>query len=59
MATRKTAKPKAAAAEPVKCGPCDGTGETSRTVRVGRKHRPAGQQVGICLACFGSGQATD
>ncbi|MEV7340581.1 hypothetical protein [Streptomyces sp. NPDC093544] len=57
MAARKpTAHP---APEPVKCRPCDGTGEVSRTVRVGRKQRVVGQQAGICLACLGSGEATD
>jgi len=45
--------------EPPKCGPCDGTGEVAITVRVGRKRRPAGQQSGICLACFGTGHAPD
>jgi DnaJ-class molecular chaperone len=49
---RRTAKP-----EPVKCPTCKGTGEVSRTVRVGRRQRPVGQQTGLCLACLGSGQA--
>ncbi|WP_169801926.1 hypothetical protein [Streptomyces phaeochromogenes] len=48
---RKTAKP---SAKP--CSPCGGTGEVSRTVRVGRKQRPVGQQTGICLNCLGSGE---
>lgn len=51
---RTTAKPEP---EPVKCAPCGGTGEVSRTVRVGRKQRVVGQQTGMCLACFGSGEA--
>ncbi|MGW0761949.1 hypothetical protein ACWD1Y_36680 [Streptomyces sp. NPDC002814] len=60
MAARKTTKPsKAAASKPAKCGPCHGTGEVARTVRVGRKQRVVGQQSGICLACFGTGEATD
>jgi DnaJ-class molecular chaperone len=60
MAARKSAKPsKAAASEPAKCGPCNGTGEVPRAVRVGRKQRVVGQQTGICLACFGTGNATD
>ncbi|CAM5307168.1 hypothetical protein SCHAM137S_01345 [Streptomyces chartreusis] len=45
--------------EPTECSTCKGTGEVSRTVHVGRKRRPAGQQTGICLACLGSGKATD
>ncbi|MFF4062402.1 hypothetical protein ACFYZ8_00075 [Streptomyces sp. NPDC001668] len=45
--------------QPVKCPTCNGTGEVSRTVRVGRRQRPVGQQTGLCLACLGSGEATD
>ncbi|MET7886208.1 MULTISPECIES: hypothetical protein [Streptomyces] len=56
MATKKTPRP---APVPPKCGPCNGTGEVARTVRVGRKRRTVGQQAGICLACFGTGEATD
>ncbi|MEV4035445.1 hypothetical protein [Streptomyces umbrinus] len=48
---RKTAKP---SAKP--CSPCGGTGEVSRTVRVGRKQRPVGQQTGLCLNCLGAGE---
>ncbi|MFK4103642.1 hypothetical protein ACI2L1_26890 [Streptomyces sp. NPDC019531] len=48
---RKTSKPKTRP-----CEPCKGTGEVSRTVRVGRKQRVAGQQTGICLGCLGSGE---
>ncbi|MET8075530.1 hypothetical protein [Streptomyces sp. NPDC005303] len=51
---RRTAKP---LPEPVKCPTCKGSGEVSRTVRVGRKQRPVGQQTGLCLACLGSGEA--
>ncbi|WP_330282940.1 hypothetical protein [Streptomyces sp. NBC_00588] len=51
---RKTAKPKT-----TPCEPCKGTGEVSRTVRVGRKQRAVGAQTGICLSCLGSGEATD
>jgi DnaJ-class molecular chaperone len=43
--------------DPAPCGTCKGTGEVSRTVRVGRKHRAVGQQTGLCLACLGSGEA--
>ncbi|WP_151482553.1 hypothetical protein [Streptomyces albicerus] len=60
MAARKTtARRKATVPEPVKCEPCNGTGEVARTVRVGRKQRVVGQQSGICLACFGTGEAAD
>ncbi|MDH6452888.1 MULTISPECIES: hypothetical protein [unclassified Streptomyces] len=51
---RKTAAPKP---EPAPCRTCKGSGEVSRTVRVGRKQRPVGQQTGLCLACLGSGEA--
>ncbi|MFJ7969193.1 hypothetical protein [Streptomyces sp. NPDC096324] len=57
MATKKT-PPRLAPAPPM-CGPCNGTGEVARPVRVGRKRRPVGEQAGICLACFGTGEATD
>ena len=56
MAARKTTTRNPA---PKPCDPCKGTGEVSRTVRVGRKRRDVGQQTGICLACFGTGEATD
>ncbi|MGW6011445.1 hypothetical protein [Streptomyces sp. NPDC055210] len=49
---RKTVKP---SVEP--CSSCGGTGEVSRTVRVGRKQRVVGQQTGLCLNCLGSGEA--
>ncbi|MGW7612290.1 hypothetical protein ACWGKW_34555 [Streptomyces sp. NPDC054766] len=57
MATKKT--PQRPSPVPPKCGPCNGTGEVARTIRVGRKRRTVGQQAGICLACFGTGEATD
>ncbi|MEW2571362.1 hypothetical protein [Streptomyces sp. NPDC047070] len=53
-----TASKTAAPAEPAKCPTCKGSGEVSRTVRVGRKQRVAGQQTGICLNCLGSGEAS-
>ncbi|MGW6259716.1 hypothetical protein [Streptomyces sp. NPDC055085] len=56
--TTKKRTPSTALASP-KCGPCKGTGEVARTVYVGRKRRPVGQQAGICLACFGTGTSTD
>ncbi|MBQ1088234.1 hypothetical protein [Streptomyces sp. B93] len=40
------------------CPVCKGTGEVSRTVRVGRKRRTVGAQTGLCLNCLGSGQIT-
>ncbi|MEU1569003.1 hypothetical protein ABZ504_53585 [Streptomyces mirabilis] len=58
MATKKTPPRPASAPVPPKCGPCDGTGEVPVTVHVGRKRRAVGQQAGICLACFGTGEAT-
>ncbi|MFD8652148.1 hypothetical protein [Streptomyces mirabilis] len=60
MATKKTLPRPAptAAPAPPKCGPCDGTGEVATTVHVGRKRRAVGKQAGICLACFGTGEAT-
>ncbi|MCW1095207.1 hypothetical protein OJ963_14830 [Streptomyces sp. RS2] len=51
MTARKTARPTT-----VPCPPCNGTGEVSRPVRVGRKRRTVGQQTGMCLNCFGSGE---
>lgn len=60
MATKKAPSRPALAAVPAppKCGPCNGTGEVPQAVRVGRKRRVAGHQAGICLACFGTGEAT-
>ncbi|MFJ7337897.1 hypothetical protein ACIQUU_32200 [Streptomyces sp. NPDC101116] len=52
MATTKTTTP-----QPAKCPTCKGSGEVSRTVRVGRKRRTVGRQTGLCLTCLGSGQA--
>ncbi|MFI1723340.1 hypothetical protein [Streptomyces sp. NPDC020489] len=51
---RKTTAPKPG---PAPCGTCEGTGEVSRTVRVGRSQRVVGKQTGLCLACLGSGEA--
>ncbi|MFF1438575.1 hypothetical protein [Streptomyces sp. NPDC058295] len=53
MVARKTTAP-----EPPKCPVCLGSGEVSRTVHVGRKRRPVGQQTGLCLNCLGSGEAS-
>lgn len=57
VATRKTPAPAAAEPEPAKCPTCKGSGEVSRTVRVGRKRRTVGRQTGLCLTCLGSGEA--
>nr|WP_093696328.1 hypothetical protein [Streptomyces sp. 2231.1] len=59
MATKKRTPCPAPAPAVPKCGPCNGTGEVARPVHVGRRRRPVGEQAGICLACFGSGEATD
>jgi DnaJ-class molecular chaperone len=60
MATRKPAarpaKP-ATPAGPAPCPVCKGTGQVAVPVRVGRRHRVAGQQEGMCLSCFGNGTA--
>lgn len=40
---------------PSSCSVCDGTGEVSRTVRVGRRRRVVGEQTGMCLTCLGTG----
>ena len=54
---RKPAAPKSPPpVESVECKPCKGTGEVSRPVHVGRKRRPAGQQTGMCLRCWGAGE---
>lgn len=60
-----TKKPPAPRRRPVKpkptpppCGACDGTGETTTTVRVGRKRRAIGAtQTALCPDCFGTGTA--
>ncbi|KOU30888.1 hypothetical protein ADK52_03840 [Streptomyces sp. WM6372] len=50
---RRSPKP---APVPPSCGTCDGTGETTTAVRVGRKHREIGAtQTGLCLSCLGTG----
>ncbi|MFD8393507.1 hypothetical protein ACFV2N_30930 [Streptomyces sp. NPDC059680] len=57
MAARKTSAAVTAEPEPAKCSTCHGSGEVSRTVRVGRKRRAVGEQAGLCLNCLGSGDA--
>ncbi|MFE2327329.1 hypothetical protein ACFXD5_25985 [Streptomyces sp. NPDC059385] len=43
-----------------KCPDCDGEGETTETVQVGSRKRrdTADRQAALCLACFGSGEAS-
>ncbi|MEV5491876.1 hypothetical protein AB0L47_28525 [Streptomyces bobili] len=53
MATKKKTPAPAAP----KCSVCQGSGEVSRTVHVGRKRRAVGEQTGLCLNCFGTGEA--
>ncbi|WP_372350199.1 hypothetical protein [Streptomyces sp. KL116D] len=59
MPTKKRTVRPAPAAK--KCGTCKGSGEIFIPVRVGgRKQRTTDdQQTGLCLACLGSGEATD
>ncbi|MEV8422853.1 hypothetical protein [Streptomyces niveus] len=54
--TTRTAR-KAAPPKPPPCEPCKGSGQVAVTVFVGRRRRPVGQQDGICLTCFGTGEA--
>ncbi|MFF5802017.1 hypothetical protein [Streptomyces sp. NPDC012746] len=56
---RKPRQPKpAAVTTPEKCGTCAGSGETTTTVRVGRKRREIGAtQTGLCPTCLGAGTA--
>ncbi|MYR25155.1 MULTISPECIES: hypothetical protein [unclassified Streptomyces] len=42
----------------VACEVCQGSGVVAVAVRVGRKRRVVGKQDGMCLTCFGSGEAT-
>lgn len=59
---RKTNRPATtttAPAEPAPspCAACKGTGTVAVTVRVGRRHHVVGSQDGMCLGCFGTGEA--
>ena len=47
-------KPKAVAA-PAPCPACDGSGETEQ--KVTRSRRTIRGQLGVCLTCFGDGNA--
>ncbi|MCX4700094.1 hypothetical protein [Streptomyces sp. NBC_01373] len=62
MATAKkpTARRRSPKPEPAKCPDCDGTGETTETVRVGpRKGRATDDhQTVLCLTCLGTGDDT-
>ncbi len=52
---RSAAKP---APTPPSCGTCNGTGETTTAVRVGRKRRQIdATQTALCPDCFGTGTA--
>ncbi|MEU6868046.1 hypothetical protein ABZ924_33245 [Streptomyces sp. NPDC046876] len=54
-ARRRSPKPAPPAED---CGTCAGSGETTTTVRVGRKRREiAATQTGLCPTCLGSGTA--
>lgn len=54
MATRKRA-PRTVKAVLKPCPVCKSEGEVSVPVRVGRKGREVGRQLGWCLACEGTG----
>nr|WP_026250578.1 hypothetical protein [Streptomyces sp. SID8377] len=58
--TAATATRKEPAPEPPACPVCKGTGEVAVPVRIGRKRAETDhRQAGICLTCFGSGEATE
>ncbi|RFU82768.1 hypothetical protein DY218_31435 [Streptomyces triticagri] len=52
-------KPRTRRPRPAPCEPCKGAGEVSRLVRVGRSRRVIGEQTGMCLACLGTGHASE
>ncbi|MGW0366665.1 hypothetical protein [Streptomyces sp. NPDC002990] len=55
--TQRARSPKLAPAAE-NCGTCAGSGETTTTVRVGRKRREiAATQTGLCPDCLGTGTA--
>ncbi|MFD8979114.1 hypothetical protein [Streptomyces sp. NPDC059564] len=55
--TRRPRSPKPAPAAAT-CGTCAGSGETTTTIRVGRKRREiAATQTGLCPDCLGTGTA--
>lgn len=54
--TRRTTKKTPA---PAQCPTCNGSGEITTEVRVGRGRRKTGHhQTGLCPDCFGSGLAS-
>ncbi|MEW5534415.1 hypothetical protein [Streptomyces virginiae] len=62
MTTEKKNPPQRRSPKPApaveNCGTCDGSGETTTTVRVGRKRREIGAtQSGLCPTCLGTGTA--
>lgn len=55
MATKTRTKTAVAAPEP--CPDCGGTGETPQPVT--RRRGTVQGQMGVCLSCLGTGEATD
>ncbi|MGW1517656.1 hypothetical protein [Streptomyces sp. NPDC002287] len=59
--TKKPPAPRRRSAKPActpPCNTCDGTGETTTAVRVGRKRRQIdASQTALCPDCFGTGNA--
>lgn len=56
MAPRKNPKTSTPPSSLDPCPACQGSGEISRPVQVGRKRRTVGRQAGICLDCLGAGE---
>jgi hypothetical protein len=54
MATKKIT-PRKVETKDTPCKACASGGEVAVTVRVGRKRREVGQQLGWCLRCEGTG----
>ncbi|MBW5483741.1 hypothetical protein GPJ59_18070 [Streptomyces bambusae] len=59
MAAPRTSRARRAPAPAPTCGDCNGSGETTETVRVGtRKLRETDdRQAALCLTCMGTGEA--
>lgn len=55
MATKTRVKTAVAAPEP--CPACEGSGETPQPVN--RRRGTIRGQMGVCLSCLGTGEATD
>ncbi|MBP8534361.1 hypothetical protein [Streptomyces sp. MK37H] len=59
MAARKTTTARRKTTAPAKCPTCNGSGETTTEIRLGRGCRKTGHhQTGLCPDCFGSGLAS-